>query len=147
MCAVSTNLPETQKFGIDDERVFGFWDWVGGRYSVCSAIGMLPLSLHFGFTYMVDFLRGANKMDQHFLHTKDIRKNIPLLLGLITWHRNSIQVRGFFIVFSPGSPNYRPPALCPGLTAVPSPHPISLYGIQRQNLASISREEGPIHGA
>lgn len=49
MCAVSTNLSETKKFGIKDESVFGFWDWVGGRYSVCSAVGVLPLSLHYGF--------------------------------------------------------------------------------------------------
>lgn len=49
MCAVSTNLPETKKFGLLDERVFGFWDWVGGRFSVCSAVGVLPLSLHYGF--------------------------------------------------------------------------------------------------
>ena len=70
---MSTNLAETSKFGIVDERVFGFWDWVGGRYSVCSAIGMLPLSLHFGFAYMVDFLRGANAMDQHFHNTKNVK--------------------------------------------------------------------------
>jgi glucose-6-phosphate isomerase len=49
MCAVSTNLPETKKFGVKDERVFGFWDWVGGRFSVCSAVGVLPMSLHYGF--------------------------------------------------------------------------------------------------
>lgn len=45
LTAVSTNLPETSKFGVTEERVFGFWDWVGGRYSVTSAIGLLPLSL------------------------------------------------------------------------------------------------------
>lgn len=49
MCAVSTNLPETKKFGVKDERVFGFWDWVGGRFSVCSAVGVLPMSLHYGY--------------------------------------------------------------------------------------------------
>ena len=49
MCAVSTNLKLTSEFGIDNENVFGFWDWVGGRYSVTSAIGVLPLSLQFGF--------------------------------------------------------------------------------------------------
>lgn len=45
MCACSTNLELTKKFGISNERVFGFWDWVGGRYSVWSAIGILPLSI------------------------------------------------------------------------------------------------------
>lgn len=47
MCAVSTNIPATTAFGINPDNVFGFWDWVGGRYSVCSAVGMLPLSLHY----------------------------------------------------------------------------------------------------
>jgi glucose-6-phosphate isomerase len=50
MCACSTNLKETSNFGITN--VFGFWDWVGGRFSVCSAIGILPLSIHFGFEIM-----------------------------------------------------------------------------------------------
>ena len=63
MCAVSTNLKDTAKFGISEGRVFGFWDWVGGRYSVCSAIGILPLSLHFGFSIMREFLDGANYID------------------------------------------------------------------------------------
>lgn len=49
MCAVSTNLEATSKFGVLDERVFGFWDWVGGRFSVCSAVGVLPLALYYGF--------------------------------------------------------------------------------------------------
>lgn len=49
LCAVSTNLAATAKFGIKDENVFGFWDWVGGRYSVSSAVGLLPLSLFFGY--------------------------------------------------------------------------------------------------
>lgn len=52
LCAVSTNLQATSAFGIAEENVFGFWDWVGGRYSVSSAIGILPLSLHFGFETM-----------------------------------------------------------------------------------------------
>ena len=63
LAAVSTNLTETTKFGIQDENVFGFWDWVGGRFSVCSAVGMLPLSLHYGFENMETFLAGARSMD------------------------------------------------------------------------------------
>ena len=59
MCAASTNLAETGKFGIDNENVFGFWDWVGGRYSVWSAVGVLPLSLVFGFETARAFLDGA----------------------------------------------------------------------------------------
>jgi glucose-6-phosphate isomerase len=66
MSAVSTNLAETSKFGVRDQHVFGFWDWVGGRYSVCSAIGVLPLSIQYGFEYVNEFLNGANAMDTHF---------------------------------------------------------------------------------
>ena len=66
MCAVSTNLDETKKFGVKDERVFGFWDWVGGRFSVCSAVGVLPLSLHYGYTNVQAFLNGAKSIDDHF---------------------------------------------------------------------------------
>ncbi len=63
MCACSTNLDATSKFGISSENVFGFWDWVGGRYSVCSAIGVLPLSIQFGFEVVEQFLKGAHDID------------------------------------------------------------------------------------
>ena len=56
LCAVSTNLAATAKFGIKNENVFGFWDWVGGRYSVSSAVGLLPLSLFYGFENLESFL-------------------------------------------------------------------------------------------
>ena len=59
MVAVSTNLKLVSEFGIDPENAFAFWDWVGGRYSVCSAVGMLPLSLQYGFDLMEIFLAGA----------------------------------------------------------------------------------------
>ena len=59
MVAVSTNLKLVKEFGIDPENAFGFWDWVGGRYSVSSAVGMLPLSLQYGFEQMEKFLQGA----------------------------------------------------------------------------------------
>jgi glucose-6-phosphate isomerase len=90
MCAVSTNLPETKKFGVNDERVFGFWDWVGGRFSVCSAVGVLPMSLHYGFGNVQNFLNGVHSIDEHFLHTKDASKNIPVLMGLIGFYNNHI---------------------------------------------------------
>ena len=90
MCAVSTNLPETKKFGVQDERVFGFWDWVGGRYSVCSAVGVLPLSLHYGFENVKSFLEGAKSVDEHFRSTKDASKNLPVLLGLIGFYNSYI---------------------------------------------------------
>ena len=61
MVAVSTNLKLVKEFGIDPENAFGFWDWVGGRYSVCSAVGMLPLSLQYGFDLMQ--VRGERRAD------------------------------------------------------------------------------------
>ena len=59
MVAVSTNLKLVQELGIDPNNAFAFWDWVGGRYSVCSAVGMLPLSLQYGFEQMENFLSGG----------------------------------------------------------------------------------------
>lgn len=82
MVAVSTNTKLVKQFGIDPDNVFEFWDWVGGRYSVCSAVGMLPLSLQYGFDVMEQFLQGANDIDQHFLNAP-FEKNIPVTLGLI----------------------------------------------------------------
>ena len=79
--AVSTNLDAVADFGIDPANTFAFWDWVGGRYSVCSAVGMLPLSLHFGYPIMQQFLAGAHDMDQHFIKAP-LKKNLPVLLGL-----------------------------------------------------------------
>lgn len=60
MVAVSTNLKLVSEFGIDPNNAFAFWDWVGGRYSVCSAVGMLPLSLQYGFDLMETFLSGMH---------------------------------------------------------------------------------------
>ncbi|GMH77466.1 hypothetical protein TrRE_jg9337, partial [Triparma retinervis] len=63
-------------------NVFGFWDWVGGRYSVCSAVGVVPLSLQYGFPVMEAFLKGANNVDEHFFNAP-LRSNIPVILGLL----------------------------------------------------------------
>ncbi|MDX8441160.1 glucose-6-phosphate isomerase [Mesorhizobium australafricanum] len=84
--AVSTALDLVAKFGIEQDRVFGFWDWVGGRYSVWSAIG-LPVMISVGPRNFRAFLDGAHEMDEHF-RTAPMRKNLPVLLGLIGWwHR------------------------------------------------------------
>lgn len=86
-CAVSTALDKVAAFGIGAERVFGFWDWVGGRYSIWSAIG-LPLMIAIGKESFADFLAGGHAIDNHF-RTAPIRENIPMLLGLIGYyHRN-----------------------------------------------------------
>ncbi|KAK1433576.1 hypothetical protein QVD17_10488 [Tagetes erecta] len=83
MVAVSTNLKLVEKFGIDPNNAFAFWDWVGGRYSVCSAVGVLPLSLQYGFSVVEKFLEGARSIDQHF-HSAPFESNIPVLLGLLS---------------------------------------------------------------
>ncbi|WP_432757282.1 glucose-6-phosphate isomerase [Consotaella aegiceratis] len=84
--AVSTALDKVAAFGIGEDRVFGFWDWVGGRYSVWSAIG-LPLMLAIGAEDFRSFLAGARALDQHF-KTAPMEENLPMLLGLAGWwHR------------------------------------------------------------
>ncbi|KAL7604536.1 glucose-6-phosphate isomerase, cytosolic [Lactuca sativa] len=83
MVAVSTNLKLVEKFGIDPNNAFAFWDWVGGRYSVCSAVGVLPLSLQYGFPVVEKFLKGARSIDQQF-QSAPFEKNIPVLLGLLS---------------------------------------------------------------
>ncbi|PPD80550.1 hypothetical protein GOBAR_DD22520 [Gossypium barbadense] len=66
-----------EKFGIDPNNAFAFWDWVGGRYSVCSAVGVLPLSLQYGFSIVEKFLKGASSIDEHF-RSAPFEKNIPV---------------------------------------------------------------------
>ena len=87
MAAVSTNLEATQAFGIEDSRVFGFWDWVGGRYSVWSSIG-LPVAIAIGETGFRQFLAGGEAMDRHF-RDAPLEQNLPTMLALINiWRRN-----------------------------------------------------------
>ena len=81
MIAVSTNLKEVAAFGIDPKNAIGFWDWVGGRYSVTSAVGLVPLALQYGWTAVSKFLAGAHAIDRHLLEAP-IEKNLPILLGL-----------------------------------------------------------------
>ncbi len=86
-CAVSTALDKVAAFGIDPTRVFGFWDWVGGRYSIWSAIG-LPLMIAIGPDNFGDFLAGGHAMDEHFRNAP-FRQNLPMLLGALgVYHRN-----------------------------------------------------------
>ena len=85
--ALSTNAKEVAKFGIDTANMFEFWDWVGGRYSLWSAIG-LSIALSLGFENFEALLSGAHAMDKHF-RTAPIEKNIPTTLGLIgIWNSN-----------------------------------------------------------
>ncbi|MEM7042889.1 MAG: glucose-6-phosphate isomerase [Pseudomonadota bacterium] len=85
--AVSTNAEAVAAFGIDTANMFEFWDWVGGRYSLWSAIG-LPIALAIGMDRFEDLLAGAHAMDEHF-RTAPLERNMPALLGLIgIWYRN-----------------------------------------------------------
>jgi glucose-6-phosphate isomerase len=85
--ALSTNAAEVAKFGIDTQNMFGFWDWVGGRYSLWSAIG-LSVALAVGYDNFEKMLGGAHAMDKHFA-TTDFKKNIPVTLALIgVWYNN-----------------------------------------------------------
>lgn len=85
--AVSENLAETEKFGIDKKNVFPMWNWVGGRFSLWSAVG-LPISLSVGFDNFKKLLDGAEEMDIHFRET-NFDKNIPVLLALLSiWYNN-----------------------------------------------------------
>ena len=85
--AVSTRLDKVAEFGIRPDRVFGFWDWVGGRYSMWSAIG-LSLVIAIGPENFEEFLRGGQDIDDHFLHAP-LEANIPVLMALLgVWRRN-----------------------------------------------------------
>jgi len=84
--AVSTNTKAVADFGIDTANMFPFWDWVGGRYSVWSAIG-LSVALAVGFGYFSDFLAGAHAMDEHF-RSAPLEQNMPVLLAMVGfWNR------------------------------------------------------------
>ena len=85
--ALSTNIEAVKKFGIAETNIFEFWDWVGGRYSLWSAIG-LSIVLSVGYENFEQLLRGAYDTDTHF-QTKDFKENIPVLMGLVgIWYRN-----------------------------------------------------------
>ena len=85
--AVSTNLQEIDKFGIDPDNVFPMWDWVGGRFSLWSAVG-LSIALSVGYDNFDKLLKGAHAMDEHF-RTAPFEKNIPVVLALLSvWYNN-----------------------------------------------------------
>jgi glucose-6-phosphate isomerase len=85
--AISTNVKEVAKFGIDTENMFGFWDWVGGRYSMDSAIGLSTM-IAIGHEHFRAMLSGFHSMDEHF-RTAPFDKNLPVLLGLLSiWYNN-----------------------------------------------------------
>ncbi|MES9872114.1 MAG: glucose-6-phosphate isomerase [Candidatus Sedimenticola sp. PURPLELP] len=90
--AVSTNAEKVSAFGIDTDNMFVFWDWVGGRYSLWSSIG-LPIALAVGMQRFHELLAGAHEMDEHF-RTAPLAENMPVIMGLLgVWYRNFAGVR------------------------------------------------------
>ncbi len=85
--ALSTNEESVSKFGIDTNNMFEFWDWVGGRYSLTSAIG-LSIMISIGYANFIELLNGFHAMDNHFRNT-EFKKNIPVIMGLLgIWYNN-----------------------------------------------------------
>jgi glucose-6-phosphate isomerase len=106
--ALSTNEKAVTAFGISKENMFGFWDWVGGRYSLWSAIG-LSIALVIGFENFEELLRGANDMDKHFKETP-LENNLPVLLAVVgIWYNDfygtsfTLCVIGAMLILSPGA--------------------------------------------
>ena len=83
--AITSNTKAAESFGIQKENIYPFWDWVGGRFSVWSAVG-LPIALQYGFDIFKQFLSGANAMDQHFASAA-IHQNLPCLLALALFYQ------------------------------------------------------------
>jgi glucose-6-phosphate isomerase len=85
--ALSTNTKAVSAFGIDTANMFKFWDWVGGRYSLWSAIG-LSIAIYIGFDNFQELLTGAHAMDRHFKETP-LEKNLPVILALVgIWYND-----------------------------------------------------------
>jgi glucose-6-phosphate isomerase len=95
--AVSTNAAEVAKFGIDTTNMFGFWDWVGGRYSLWSAIG-LPIALYLGMDRFEELLAGGFDMDEHF-RSAPLDRNMPVLMAVIgLWYNNFWDAQSYAVL-------------------------------------------------
>ncbi len=128
--AVSTNLKNVTAFGIDANNVFPMWDWVGGRFSLWSAVG-LTISLAVGFDNFDKLLKGANQMDDHF-KTTDFDQNIPVVLALLSiWYNN------FFGAESE--------ALIPYTQYLQKLAPYLQQGIMESNGKSVGRDGKPVN--
>ena len=128
--AVSTNLKNVTAFGIDASNVFPMWDWVGGRFSLWSAVG-LTISLAVGFDNFDKLLKGANQMDDHF-KTADFDQNIPVVLALLSiWYNN------FFGAESE--------ALIPYTQYLQKLAPYLQQGIMESNGKSVGRDGKPVN--
>ncbi len=128
--AVSTNIQKVTDFGIDSNNIFPMWDWVGGRFSLWSAVG-LSISLAVGFDNFDDLLKGANEMDDHF-KTAHFEENIPVVLALLSiWYNN------FFGTESE--------ALIPYTQYLQKLAPYLQQGIMESNGKSVGRDGKPVN--
>ncbi len=95
--AVTANIEAAKEFGVARENIFAMWDWVGGRYSIWSSIG-LSLAIYIGMTNFRKFLSGAYEMDQHF-RTAPLQENLPVLLGLLgVWYNNFFDAQSYVML-------------------------------------------------
>ncbi len=95
--AVSSNIPNVTNFGIAEDNIFPLWDWVGGRFSLWSAVG-LSISLSVGYEHFEALLEGAHEMDQHFKNTP-FEENIPVILGMLSiWYNNFFEAESEAII-------------------------------------------------
>jgi len=95
--AMSTNVEAVAEFGIDPENMFEFWDWVGGRYSLWSAVG-LSIAIYIGFERFEELLGGAYRVDEHFRKTP-FEQNIPVIMGLLgVWYNNFFDAQSYAIL-------------------------------------------------
>ena len=128
--AVSTNIKKVTEFGISEQNIFPMWDWVGGRFSLWSAVG-LSIALSVGYENFESLLKGANEMDNHFKNTP-FEKNIPVILGLLTiWYNN------FFGAESE--------ALIPYTQYLQKLAPYLQQGIMESNGKSVGRDGKPVN--
>ncbi|MFP9100266.1 glucose-6-phosphate isomerase [Flavobacterium sp. RHBU_24] len=128
--AVSTNIKKVTEFGIAEENIFPMWDWVGGRFSLWSAVG-LTIALAVGYDNFDSLLKGANKMDEHFKNT-EFDQNLPVVLALISvWYNN------FFGAESE--------ALIPYTQYLQKLAPYLQQGIMESNGKSIGRDGQPVN--
>ncbi|WP_116789933.1 glucose-6-phosphate isomerase [Flavobacterium psychrotrophum] len=128
--AVSTNIKKVTEFGIAEQNIFPMWDWVGGRFSLWSAVG-LTVALAVGYDNFDGLLKGANKMDEHF-KTAEFDQNIPVVLALLTvWYNN------FFGAESE--------ALIPYTQYLQKLAPYLQQGIMESNGKSVGRDGNPVN--
>ena len=128
--AVSTNIQKVTEFGIDSNNIFPMWDWVGGRFSLWSAVG-LSINLAVGFDNFDALLKGANQMDEHFKN-ESLDKNIPVVLALISiWYNNFFEAES--------------EALIPYTQYLQKLAPYLQQGIMESNGKSIGRDGKPVN--